>query len=111
MAKQADLFESLPNEQQQMRFDGCTYNHERDGVRLKGQMLRVYSCLCERRWWTLAELSKATGDPEASISARIRDLRKDRFGAHDVEVEYVRRGLHRYRLRLTGYESSDRVRQ
>ncbi len=35
-------------------------------------------------WWTLREISQHTGDPEASISARLRDLRKARFGAHTV---------------------------
>jgi uncharacterized membrane protein len=49
-------------------------------------------------WWTLAELARATGYPEASISARLRDLRKPKFGGYTVERQYVERGLFRYRV-------------
>lgn len=77
--------------------DGATYSHERDGVRLAAQHKRVLEALRNGAWWTLSHLSKATGDPEASVSARLRDLRKDRFGKYDIERRYVCRGLHEYR--------------
>lgn len=35
-------------------------------------------------WWTLRELSEVTGHPEASISARLRDFRKTKYGGHTV---------------------------
>jgi len=35
-------------------------------------------------WRTLGEISEATGHPEASVSARLRDFRKPRFGGHTV---------------------------
>jgi hypothetical protein len=35
-------------------------------------------------WHTLSELHILTGDPEASVSARLRDLRKKKFGGYDV---------------------------
>ena len=47
---------------------------------------------------TLAELHQITKDPEASISARLRDLRKPKFGSHDIQRRYVERGLFVYRL-------------
>ena len=78
--------------------DGATYVHERDGERLDKQHNRVLAALREDRWWTLAELAERTGDPEASISARLRDLRKERFGSHKIDRRYVRKGLHEYRL-------------
>jgi len=78
--------------------DGSTYSHPRDGVRLHAQHHRVLACLRDGAWWTLGTLREATGDPEASISARLRDLRKPRFGAHLIEGRYVRRGLWEYRL-------------
>ncbi|KKL56177.1 hypothetical protein LCGC14_2247980, partial [marine sediment metagenome] len=34
---------------------------------------------------TLCEIEDLTGDPPASISAQLRHLRKERFGAHTVE--------------------------
>jgi hypothetical protein len=49
-------------------------------------------------WWTLPQLAAATGYPEASISARIRDLRKPKFGGHTVERRHVSKGLWEYRL-------------
>lgn len=78
--------------------DGSTYVHERDGRRLAAQHHRVLACLRDKGWWTLKQLHVATNDPEASISARLRDLRKPKFGAHIIEREYVERGLWRYRL-------------
>jgi hypothetical protein len=50
------------------------------------------------RWYTLAAIAKALGYPEASISARLRDLRKPRFGAHTVNRRYVERGLFEYQV-------------
>ena len=81
--------------------DGLTFNLERDGRRLSMQHNRVLARLRDGEWWTLNRLSHATGDPEASISARIRDLRKPRFGSHVVERRYVSKGLWQYRL-VTG---------
>lgn len=78
--------------------DGSTYVHERDARRLSRQHNRVLAVLQDGKEHTLAELREKTGDPEASISARIRDLRKPRFGSHVIERRYVERGLHTYRL-------------
>lgn len=36
--------------------------------------------------------------PEASVSARLMDFRKARFGSHYVDQEYVLMGLWKYRL-------------
>lgn len=79
--------------------DGATYDHARDGERLHKQHHRVLAALRGGAWWTLRELSAHTGDPEASVSARLRDLRKPRFGSHVIERQYVERGLFKYRLR------------
>jgi hypothetical protein len=48
--------------------------------------------------WSLAELSELTGDPQASISARIRDLRKEEFGSHVVLRLACGRVRYRYKL-------------
>jgi hypothetical protein len=79
-------------------FDGQTYQHGFDFVRLKGQMLRVYSIVKDGKWRTLRQISEECGDPEASVSARLRDLRKDRFGAYEVERMRSENGLHLYRV-------------
>jgi hypothetical protein len=71
-----------------------------DNERLWRQLRRVYNAMADCRWRTLAQLEALTGDPQASISARLRDLRKPRFGANTVERERVHadRGLYAYRL-------------
>ncbi len=68
-----------------MHFDGTTYEPAKDQARLAGQWLRVWTVMSSGKWYTLNYLSLLTGDPEASISARLRDFRKQRFGAHVVE--------------------------
>ncbi len=73
-------------------FDGVTYEPVFDATRLRGEMARVYKAMNwvstqegrANSWYTLREISDITGDPEASISARLRDLRKRAFGAHTV---------------------------
>ncbi len=82
-------------------FDGETYHPERDHDRLAGQLGRVAEVMSGGEWMTLAQLSEATGDPEASISARLRDLRKGHFGGYEVEARNEGGGVWRYRI-VTG---------
>lgn len=86
------------NEFAQLPFDGETYDHERDHDRLNAQLTRVYMVLRDQRWHTLSELAQLTGDPTPSVSARLRDLRKEKFGGHIIHRQYVDRGLWQYRL-------------
>lgn len=79
-------------------FDGVTYQPVRDQVRLNAQLTRVLEVVMDGKWHSLRELSTLTGDPESSVSARLRDLRKPRFGAYMVERNYVGNGLWAYRL-------------
>lgn len=81
-----------------MRFDGDDYQPERDDERLTGQILRVWNVVKDGGWRTLAHISLITGDPEASISAQLRHLRKPRFGGHFVEKQYVSNGIYLYRV-------------
>jgi len=57
-------------------FDGDDYVHERDFNRLMPQLQKVKQYMEENDWVTLSELSNATGAPEASASAALRDLRR-----------------------------------
>lgn len=79
-------------------FDGATIVPDRDTGRLAAQLDRVRAAMAGGQWVTLASLAQATGDPEASCSARLRDLRKPKFGGHTIERQYVSRGLFRYRM-------------
>ena len=82
-------------------FDGDTYEAEFDYERLTGQNRRVYDVVAGGDWLTLDEISQITGDPQASVSARLRDLRKDKFGAATIERNYRgdrAQGLYEYRM-------------
>lgn len=83
----------------QPTFDGITYDPALDRERLAPQLRAVFDVLWayERvttaggQWLTLAELSRLVEFdidrkvPEASISARLRDLRKPRNGGWQIE--------------------------
>jgi len=79
---------------------GDTYDAARDESRLNRQMRDVFRIVSDEDWHTLEELAQATGHPEASVSARLRDLRKRRFGGHTVERTYLGSGLWAYRFHL-----------
>ena len=79
-------------------FDGETYERERDHARLTSQLQRVQDVLVDGAWRTLDEIAIRTGAPAASVSARLRDLRKQKFGGHVIERKYLARGLFEYRM-------------
>lgn len=90
---QLDLsFERAPH------FDGATYEPEQDQGRLRRQLEAVKRVMQGGEWRTLAEIALLAGCPEASASARLRDLRKPKFGAWTVERQRVSGGLYRYRV-------------
>ena len=93
--KQKELFD----------FDGDTYIPEKDRVRLSSQMMRVFKVMESGQWLTLAEISTQADAPESSVSARLRDLRKDTFGGHTVERERLGGGggTHKYKLIVNRY--------
>ena len=79
-------------------FNGDDYQPDRDKERLRGQILRVHTVIKDGRWRTLRSISDATGDPEASVSAQLRHLRKPRFGGFEIQKRYVKNVLYEYRL-------------
>jgi hypothetical protein len=78
-------------------FDGATLQAE-DEPRLSGQRDRVYRALFDGRWHTLSEIHAAAGGKETAVSARIRDLRKKRYGQHTIDIRCLGGGLWEYRL-------------
>ena len=82
-------------------FDGPEYQPSFDFLRLNGQIKRIFTLMSDSRWRTLAEIAAITNDPEASISAQLRHLRKAKFGGHKIERRRrgnVKQGLCEYRL-------------
>lgn len=67
--------------------------------RLKKQLERVFAALAGEKWVTLEMVAAVSDAPEASVSARLRDLRKARFGGFVIEQRLTpTEGLHEYRL-------------
>jgi hypothetical protein len=86
---------------QQHLFDGRTFSAERDGARLSCQLAAVRGYMLNRypAWATLEQIAEAIGNASLpGISARLRDLRKPRFGGYTVERRYVEAGLWEYRV-------------
>ena len=79
-------------------FEGSHYQDKRDRKRLTGQIGRVYRLMDDGHWRTLDEIVCGTGDPHASVSAQLRNLRKEKFGGHIVDTQYIDNGLYEYRL-------------
>lgn len=88
-----------------------TTNPRDDGKRLRTLFVNVRDFMLGQlpgvntqrvpRWWTLAEIVEHVGGSEASVSARLRDLRKPQFGAFVVERRRrgePKRGLFEYRV-------------
>lgn len=80
-------------------FDGATYEPAKDKKRLARQLTLVRTLMSDGNWRSLARIAKALGAPEASVSARLRDLRKAKFGGLNVERRRVSgRGTFEYRV-------------
>jgi len=82
-------------------FDGSDYDPKYDDVRLGKQITRIYNTMKDGVWRTLSEIEEITDDPQASISAQLRHLRKQRFGGHEVDKRPRgdrHMGLFEYRL-------------
>ncbi len=97
MWQQMTFSEVLELGNSERRFDGETVSDE-DTPRLSKQLDRVRALMSDQAWRTPEEMEQATGYRWASINARLRDLRKVRFGSRTVERKGMGKGLFQYRL-------------
>jgi hypothetical protein len=87
-------------------FDGASYAPEHDLERLRSQFERVRTLMADGHWRTLDTIKASCGGTDASISARLRDLRKPRFGALNVERRRIAGGLWEYRVTTANVEAA-----
>lgn len=85
--------------------DGQTFDRARDLERLDSAMGRIFRLVRDREWHTLSELAAIGECSEACASARVRDLRKKKFGGYFVDRAHCGNGLWKYRW--TGEVNSD----
>lgn len=67
------------------KFDGPVYDPAVDDERMTKQLGRVYDLMIDGKFRTLREIAATTGDPESSVSAQLRHLRKPKHGSYIVE--------------------------
>jgi len=82
------------------QFDGATYEPNRDGNRLRSQLQRVRVLMLDGHWRTLPEIAQRIGGSEAAVSARLRDLRKERNGGYTVNRRHIENGLFEYQVEV-----------
>lgn len=98
----ADDIAAFAGKARRGRFDGDDYIRDRDDPRLRAQVFRIFAVMIPGQWRTLREISKITGDPEPSISAQLRHLRKPRFGSYLLAKRHrgdEAVGLYEYQLK------------
>lgn len=61
----------------------------------ENQLTRVLKTVRNGKWWTLEQIEWNTGDPSPSISARLRDLRKD---GYIVEAKRLPNNIYKYKV-------------
>ena len=66
----------------------------------RAQLQRVKYLMIDEQWRTLQQISEATGDPEASVSARLRDLRKEKHGSYTVNLRQLANNKYEYQVTL-----------
>ena len=84
-------------------FDGDDIVQERDKPRLTRRLSLIYNYMKDGCWCDVREVAgylAANGmwSSETSVSANIRNLRKDKFGGYTVERVHIAGGYYRYRL-------------
>ena len=79
-------------------FDGDDYVADRDNARLTNQIDKVRMYMENAGYLTVKQIAADLKQPEPSVSAQIRNLRKDRFGARTVNREYRGDGCYAFKL-------------
>ena len=92
---------SFENITERHLFDGSDIVPEHDNIRLTGQLRNIFQLMRDSQWRTLREIEEVTGYGQASISAQLRNLKKERWGFNGLERQARgerSRGLWEYKL-------------
>lgn len=106
----------MQNATKAMSTFGPSFDEARDGERLYEQMARVLKYMLDAarkgHWLTVEQIAAGLEwqygckFPDTSVSAQLRHLRKDRFGAWDVRRRW-REDLHISEYRIYGNNIPD----
>lgn len=67
---------------------------------LPNQIERIFHLMKDGTFRSLDEIHRITGDSTASISAQLRNLKKERFGRHTLNKVYCGEGLWKYQIKV-----------
>lgn len=84
-----------------VRFDGSDIDSKKDNERLTGQIKAIFDLMKDGKFRTLREIEDSTNFPQSSISAQLRNLRKERFGSFNIDKRSRgdrENGLFEYRI-------------
>ena len=70
-------------------------------------IFKLKDLMKDKVYRTLGEISHITNIPEASVSAGLRDFRKERFGSHILNKKYLENGLYSYQLILKKHQNGE----
>lgn len=77
---------------------GKTYNPKKDMDAISRQCRAVWAVVKDGEWYSLERIKELTGAPEASVSARIRDLSNKHGCTYEKKRDPNHRGLWWYRF-------------
>jgi len=81
-------------------FEGDTYDEVLDKDRLSTQLAAVLNLMLDEEWHKMQSIASAINAPEPSVSAQIRNLRKDKHGGYIINRRRIN-NTYEYRLDLS----------
>jgi predicted transcriptional regulator len=85
-------------------FEGATYDESLDYARLSTQIEDVLNSMLDQKWHMMQDIAASINAPEPSVSAQIRNLRKEKHGGYVIDRRRVG-NTYEYRLDLTATEA------
>lgn len=81
---------------------GRQHKAEGGSIMVEGSSIRerVYNLMKDGRWRSLEDIQAKVGGTLPSVSARLRDLRKEKYGGHTVESRRKTESIYVYRLQV-----------
>lgn len=89
-------------------FEGATYDEILDYDRLSTQIEEVLNSMVDQEWHKMQDIAASINAPEPSVSAQIRNLRKEKHGGYVIERRRVG-NTYEYRLDLQATQAKKEI--
>lgn len=91
---------AIPDKTNPADFQGDDYVATRDRDRLTSQIKKIYLHMRDEQWRSLKDISNELDIPHSSVSAQLRNLRKESFGSHKIHRKHLQGGFYLYKLEV-----------